>query len=169
MLGGPGAVPFMIMGADVTHPTGASAREDIRDPSVAAVVASLDQTLGRWSSRVLLQTGRQEMISGMATATRELLMEFYRANRCVRDGLRRDTREQWMRTRRGERGGRPWPVGVLRPAGEAHVRRIHGHDVLQLVGRRLGAHVVKLRLITRNGRLPPRPTLYLIVSGVTDG
>ncbi|GIL75720.1 hypothetical protein Vretifemale_5434, partial [Volvox reticuliferus] len=81
VLGGQGAVPFMIMGADVTHPTGAAARADVRDPSVAAVVASLDSTLGRWSSRVLLQTGRQEVITGMATATKELLMEFYRVNR----------------------------------------------------------------------------------------
>lgn len=71
----------MIMGADVTHPTGAAARVDVRDPSVAAVVASLDHTLGRWASRVLLQTGRQEVITGMATATKELLLAFYRANR----------------------------------------------------------------------------------------
>ncbi|EFJ46144.1 Argonaute-like protein [Volvox carteri f. nagariensis] len=81
VLGGQGALPFMIMGADVTHPTGAAARADVRDPSVAAVVASLDQSMGRWGSRVLLQTGRQEVITGMATATKELLLEFYRANR----------------------------------------------------------------------------------------
>lgn len=81
MLGGQGAVPFMIMGADVTHPTGAAARADVRDPSVAAVVASLDPSLGRWGSRVLLQTHRKEMISGMGTATRELLLDFYRNNK----------------------------------------------------------------------------------------
>ncbi|KAG2434383.1 hypothetical protein HYH02_012396 [Chlamydomonas schloesseri] len=81
VLGGAGAVPFMVMGADVTHPTGAAARADARDPSVAAVVASLDQSLGRWASRVLLQAGRQEVISGMGGAAKELLLEFYRANR----------------------------------------------------------------------------------------
>ncbi|GLC53161.1 Protein argonaute-3 [Pleodorina starrii] len=81
VLGGQGATPFMIMGADVTHPTGAAARADVRDPSVAAVVASMDSTLGRWATRVLLQTGRQEVITGMATATKELLLEFYKANR----------------------------------------------------------------------------------------
>lgn len=48
VLGGQGAVPFMVMGADVTHPTGAAARADARDPSVAAVVATLDASLGRW-------------------------------------------------------------------------------------------------------------------------
>ncbi|KXZ43782.1 hypothetical protein GPECTOR_80g142 [Gonium pectorale] len=84
VLGGAGAVPFIVMGADVTHPTGAAARNDARDPSVAAVVASLDQTLGRWATRVLLQAGRQEVITGMSTAVKELLLEFYRANRNVK-------------------------------------------------------------------------------------
>ena len=81
VLGGAGAVPFMVLGADVTHPTGAAARADSRDPSVAAVVASLDASLGRWASRVLLQAGRQEVITGMCGATKELLLEFYRANK----------------------------------------------------------------------------------------
>ncbi|PNH02563.1 Protein argonaute-2 [Tetrabaena socialis] len=81
VLGGARAAPFMILGADVTHPTGPSCKPGVKEPSVAAVVASLDQTLGRWASRVLLQAGRQEVITGMGGATKELLLEFYRANR----------------------------------------------------------------------------------------
>ncbi|PNW83955.1 hypothetical protein CHLRE_04g214250v5 [Chlamydomonas reinhardtii] len=84
VLGGAGSVPFMVLGADVTHPTGAAARADSRDPSVAAVVGSLDASLGRWASRVLLQAGRQEVITGMCGATKELLLEFYRANKQVK-------------------------------------------------------------------------------------
>jgi hypothetical protein len=46
-----GTVPFMVFGADVTHPT--SFNPD--DPSIAAVTASYDRTLGRYMSRVLRQ------------------------------------------------------------------------------------------------------------------
>lgn len=46
-----GRMPFMIFGADVTHPT--SFNEN--DPSIAAVCASYDRTLGRYMSRVLRQ------------------------------------------------------------------------------------------------------------------
>lgn len=48
-----GRMPFMIFGADVTHPT--SFNEN--DPSIAAVCASYDRTLGRYMSRVLRQVG----------------------------------------------------------------------------------------------------------------
>jgi hypothetical protein len=48
-----GTVPFMVFGADVTHPT--SFHPD--DPSIAAVTASYDRTLGRYMSRVLRQVG----------------------------------------------------------------------------------------------------------------
>jgi eukaryotic translation initiation factor 2C len=48
-----GKIPFMIFGADVTHPT--SFNEN--DPSIAAVCASYDRSLGRYMSRVLRQVG----------------------------------------------------------------------------------------------------------------
>jgi hypothetical protein len=50
-----GRMPFMIFGADVTHPT--SFNEN--DPSIAAVCASYDRTLGRYMSRVLRQVRRR--------------------------------------------------------------------------------------------------------------
>lgn len=46
-----GTVPFMVFGADVTHPT--SFHPD--DPSIAAVCATYDRSLGRYMSRVLRQ------------------------------------------------------------------------------------------------------------------
>ncbi|KAF8060108.1 AGO3 [Scenedesmus sp. PABB004] len=49
-----GTVPFMIFGADVTHPT--SFNPD--DPSIAAVCASYDRSLGRYMTRVLRQGGK---------------------------------------------------------------------------------------------------------------
>ncbi|GLC73149.1 Protein argonaute-3 [Pleodorina starrii] len=81
VLGGPSARPFMVMGADVSHPTVLGRTAEIRAPSVAAVVASTDRTLGRWATRVLLQPGRQEVIGGMAAATKELLLQFQAVNR----------------------------------------------------------------------------------------
>jgi hypothetical protein len=46
-----GTIPFMVFGADVTHPTSFH----LDDPSIAAVTASYDRTLGRYMSRVLRQ------------------------------------------------------------------------------------------------------------------
>ena len=46
-----GNTPFMIFGADVTHPTSFNEA----DPSIAAVCASVDRSLGRFMSRVLKQ------------------------------------------------------------------------------------------------------------------
>ncbi len=50
MLGGDDAPPFMVMGCDVTHPEGGvrAFRDADAPPSVAAVVASRDTSLGRW-------------------------------------------------------------------------------------------------------------------------
>jgi hypothetical protein len=50
-----GNTPFMIFGADVTHPTSFNEA----DPSIAAVCASVDRSLGRFMSRVLKQVWRR--------------------------------------------------------------------------------------------------------------
>ncbi|EFN55085.1 hypothetical protein CHLNCDRAFT_134979 [Chlorella variabilis] len=52
-----GPRPFMVLGADVTHPMGG---EDM--PSIAAVVGSMDASATRYAARVSMQTGRQEII-----------------------------------------------------------------------------------------------------------
>jgi hypothetical protein len=54
-----GTIPFMVFGADVTHPT--SFNPD--DPSIAAVTASYDRTLGRYMSRVLRQVRSAESVA----------------------------------------------------------------------------------------------------------
>ena len=48
-------------GADVTHPLGFSDGAKA-EPSVAALVGSLDRELGRFASRVWLQGHRVEML-----------------------------------------------------------------------------------------------------------
>ncbi|WIA39818.1 hypothetical protein OEZ86_005871 [Tetradesmus obliquus] len=71
-----GTVPFMVFGADVTHPT--SFHPD--DPSIAAVTASYDRTLGRFMSRVLRQGHRQEVIGALQEVVQDMLKEFHRRN-----------------------------------------------------------------------------------------
>jgi eukaryotic translation initiation factor 2C len=52
----------MVVGIDVTHPTPGSASNA---PSVAGIVASVDQWLGQWPADLQIQTARQEMVSGL--------------------------------------------------------------------------------------------------------
>ncbi|KAK9811199.1 hypothetical protein WJX73_009529 [Symbiochloris irregularis] len=70
------AADFMVMGADVTHPMGFGSTE----PSVAALVGSLDKDLGRFASRVWLQGHRVEMLQGLKEHFRALLLDHYRAS-----------------------------------------------------------------------------------------
>jgi len=69
---------FMVMGADVTHPTGAGRAAG--EPSVTAITASHDPDLAQWASRVLLQEGGQEVIINLVDTVKELLMSYYEAN-----------------------------------------------------------------------------------------
>jgi hypothetical protein len=50
----------MIVGIDVTHPSPGSTSNA---PSVASIVASVDQWLGQWPGDLRIQTGRQEMVA----------------------------------------------------------------------------------------------------------
>jgi Piwi domain len=63
-------------GADVTHPMGFNETE----PSIAAVVGSLDGTCSRFASRIRIQGHRVEIISDLKGIIKELLLDFYRAN-----------------------------------------------------------------------------------------
>lgn len=77
------AEPTIIFGADVTHPP----PDQNHKPSIAAVVATLDASYhARYAQRILVQfpaNGRraEEMILDLATAVKELLIEFFRFNR----------------------------------------------------------------------------------------
>lgn len=81
-----GGRPFMVFGADVTHPrAGFRASGEAQEPSVAAVVGSLDKYLGRYACRVSLQypdKGKRAMeyLVNLKAIVRELLMEFYHYN-----------------------------------------------------------------------------------------
>jgi len=52
----------MVVGIDVTHPSPDSAKTA---PSVAAIVASVDQWLAQWPADLRIQTARQEMVSDL--------------------------------------------------------------------------------------------------------
>ncbi|KAK3082158.1 hypothetical protein LTS18_001998 [Coniosporium uncinatum] len=53
----------MVVGVDVTHPSPGSSSNA---PSVASVVASVDQWLAQWPADLRVQNGRQEMVSDLA-------------------------------------------------------------------------------------------------------
>lgn len=75
--------PFMLFGADVTHPGPGSAA-----PSLAAVVGSLDATATRYAARLSVQPTKpagkqqvQEIILDFKNMAKDLLLEFYRSTR----------------------------------------------------------------------------------------
>lgn len=93
-----GARPFILFGVALAPPAVNAAPGT---PAAAAVVASRDRSLGRYSSRVLLQPwyGQQQheqadssnngsgsalppscVVSGLKGAAKELLIDFYRQN-----------------------------------------------------------------------------------------
>ena len=69
--------PFMVFGADVTHPDPG----DHGKPSIAAVVGSLNSTLTRYGAQVMVQASREEMIIGLKEIFMKLLKEFRRINK----------------------------------------------------------------------------------------
>jgi len=95
--------PVIIFGAHVTHPS----PTESGIPSIAAVVASMDANATKYCARVLAQRheksgGAQEIINHLAVMVKELLMEFYKANRgrrpstiiFYRDGVRESQFDQ---------------------------------------------------------------------------
>eukprot|EP00897_Mesotaenium_endlicherianum_P008276 jgi/Mesen1/7477/ME000039S06692 len=79
-------LPTVVFGIDVTHPGPGS-----HAPSVAAVVASMDQTASRYSCRVRSQPTREQSVLGLCDSedgathgmVRELLTDFYDKNRLM--------------------------------------------------------------------------------------
>jgi eukaryotic translation initiation factor 2C len=73
--------PFIVFGADVTHPPAGAASDA---PAVAAVVASWDATVTRYAARVSVQQRHpdcRDIILELKQMVKELLIEFYRASR----------------------------------------------------------------------------------------
>eukprot|EP00192_Tetraselmis_astigmatica_P024724 CAMPEP_0117648132 /NCGR_PEP_ID=MMETSP0804-20121206/227_1 /TAXON_ID=1074897 /ORGANISM="Tetraselmis astigmatica, Strain CCMP880" /LENGTH=472 /DNA_ID=CAMNT_0005453685 /DNA_START=616 /DNA_END=2034 /DNA_ORIENTATION=+ len=72
-----GARPFMLIGADVTHP-GAG---NTSSPSIAGIVGSLDPKAGRYATRIQMQAHREEIITKLDEAVASLLLDFYKVNK----------------------------------------------------------------------------------------
>jgi eukaryotic translation initiation factor 2C len=67
--------PVIFLGADVTHPPAG----DIRKPSIAALVASMDAHPSRYCASVRVQQHKKETITDLSNMVRELMIEFYKA------------------------------------------------------------------------------------------
>ncbi|CAG8650047.1 1091_t:CDS:10, partial [Rhizophagus irregularis] len=71
--------PVMLLGADVTHPTGGRAGPS-NMPSICAVVGSLDRQGGRFISKLESQRTRQEKIENMGGMVKEILIDYRSKN-----------------------------------------------------------------------------------------
>eukprot|EP00189_Rhodosorus_marinus_P008451 CAMPEP_0184754634 /NCGR_PEP_ID=MMETSP0315-20130426/44719_1 /TAXON_ID=101924 /ORGANISM="Rhodosorus marinus, Strain UTEX LB 2760" /LENGTH=850 /DNA_ID=CAMNT_0027234059 /DNA_START=67 /DNA_END=2619 /DNA_ORIENTATION=+ len=69
--------PFMMVGADVTHP-GPGVESA---PSIAAMVGSLDRRVTKFGNTMRCQGGRKEIIEDMQAMFLELIEEFRKANK----------------------------------------------------------------------------------------
>ncbi|XP_061663732.1 piwi-like protein 1 [Syngnathoides biaculeatus] len=68
---------LMVVGIDCYHDTAAGKR------SVGVLVASLNQNMSRWYSKVKLQNRGQEIMDGLKMAFAGALKEFYKFNQCL--------------------------------------------------------------------------------------
>jgi eukaryotic translation initiation factor 2C len=74
----------MVVGLDVTHPApGASSNA----PSVASIVASVDQKLGQWPAELRIQTGRQEMVADLENLLKSRLLLWIAKHRVYPENL----------------------------------------------------------------------------------
>lgn len=67
--------PFIVFGADVTHPTSF----DKNEPSVGAIVASMDPHLGQFAAKVFSMAHREEKMT-MKEVIKDLFIKFYQRN-----------------------------------------------------------------------------------------
>lgn len=74
----------MIVGLDVTHPSPGSADDA---PSVAGIVASMDRQLAQWPAAISVQTGRQEMVSGLKDMVKSRLQLWVQKNRSLPENI----------------------------------------------------------------------------------
>jgi eukaryotic translation initiation factor 2C len=68
--------PVIFLGADVTHPSPQGFNKD--QPSIAAVVGSIDNMMCKYACQVRCQKHKQEIIAELQTMVRELLLEYKR-------------------------------------------------------------------------------------------
>jgi eukaryotic translation initiation factor 2C len=72
------------VGIDVTHP---SPRSSSSAPSVAAVVASVDEWLGQWPAEIRIQPARQEMVAGLDEMFKSRLLLWQKHNKALPENV----------------------------------------------------------------------------------
>ncbi|KAI0107175.1 RNA interference and gene silencing protein [Nemania sp. FL0031] len=74
----------MIVGIDVTHPAPGSSSNA---PSVAGVVASIDEWLGQWPSDIRIQPARQEMVADLESMFQSRLLLWRERNKILPENI----------------------------------------------------------------------------------
>ena len=74
----------MVIGIDVTHPSPGSASNA---PSVAAMVATIDKSLGQWPAALRVQKGRDEMVVDLGGMLKSRLLLWKEENKALPENL----------------------------------------------------------------------------------
>ena len=74
----------MIVGIDVTHPSPGSSSNA---PSVAGIVASIDEWLGQWPGDLRIQSARQEMVADLGSMLNSRLLLWRERNKTLPDNI----------------------------------------------------------------------------------
>ena len=74
----------MVVGIDVTHPSPGSLSNA---PSVAAMVATVDRSLGQWPVALRVQAGRQEMVADLGSMLKSRLLLWKNKNKVLPENL----------------------------------------------------------------------------------
>ncbi|CAG8551942.1 6477_t:CDS:10, partial [Dentiscutata heterogama] len=123
--------PVLLLGADVTHPTGGRAGPS-NMPSICAVVGSLDRQGGRFTPKLESQKTRQEKIENMSGMVLEILRDYRDKNSILprriimyRDGVSESQFE--MACTKVEEGYRP-PITFVVVGKRHHTRFYPRHE-----------------------------------------
>ena len=74
----------MVVGIDVTHPSPGSSS---KAPSVAGIVASVDEWLGQWPAEIRIQPPRQEMVANLDGLFKSRLLLWKKKNNSFPDNI----------------------------------------------------------------------------------
>ncbi|KAI1182530.1 RNA interference and gene silencing protein [Nemania serpens] len=74
----------MVVGIDVTHPAPGSSS---KAPSVAGVVASIDERLGQWPAEIRIQPAREEMVAGLDAMLESRLLLWKEFNKALPENI----------------------------------------------------------------------------------
>lgn len=70
--------PTMLIGADVSHP----GIGDLESPSIVGIVTSYEKTLTKYTTHILTQERRTEIISDLSNVVKKSLINFNKNNKC---------------------------------------------------------------------------------------